>query len=43
MAGKHKDWHKAWSRRGDRLVHISGAEFVIERGAGYTDINAALR
>lgn len=41
MTGKHYGWHRAWSRKGDRLVHISGAEFTIERGDGYTDINAA--
>ena len=41
MTGKHHNWHKAWSRKGDRLVHISGAEFVVEHGDGYTDINAA--
>ncbi len=41
MTGKHRNWHKAWRREGDRLVHISGAVFVIKRGDGYTDINAA--
>lgn len=41
MGGKHKGWHKAWRREGDRLVHISGAVFVIERGADYVDIIAA--
>ena len=32
MTGKHRNWHKAWRREGDRLVHISGAVFVIKRG-----------
>jgi len=41
MGGKHKNRHKAWHREGDRLIHISGAVFVIERGLGETDINAA--
>lgn len=41
MGGKHKNWHKAWRREGDRLVHISGAVFTTERGDGFTDINAA--
>lgn len=41
MGGKHKNWHKAWRREGDRLVHLSGAVFVIERGDQFTDINAA--
>ena len=41
MTGKHRNWHKAWRREGDRLVHISGAVFVIKRGDGYTDIDAA--
>lgn len=42
MGGKHKNWHRAWSRLPDgRLKHISGAVFVVTRGDGYTDINAA--
>jgi hypothetical protein len=41
MGGKHKNWHKAWRRDGARLVHISGAVFVIECGDGFTDIKAA--
>lgn len=42
MGGKHKNWHRAWSRLPNgRLRHISGAEFTVQRGDGYTDINAA--
>jgi hypothetical protein len=42
MGGKHKNWHRAWSRLPNgRLRHISGAEFKVERGKGYTDINVA--
>ena len=42
MTGKHRNWHRAWSRMpNERLRHISGAEFTVERGDGYTDINAA--
>lgn len=41
MTGKHYNWHKAWRRDGDRLHHISGAVFIITRGDGFTDINAA--
>lgn len=41
MTGKHYNWHKAWRREGDRLVHMSGVQFAIERGDGFTDINAA--
>ncbi len=41
MGGKHKNWHRAWRREGDRLVHLSGAAFVIKRGQGFTDIEAA--
>lgn len=41
MTGKHHNWHKAWRREGQRLVHISGAEFIIKRGDGFTDFNAA--
>ena len=41
MTGKHFNWHKAWRRNDQRLVHVSGAEFIIERGDGFTDYNAA--
>lgn len=41
MSGKHKNWHKAWRRERDRIVHVSGAAFIIERGDGYTDVKAA--
>ncbi len=42
MHGKHKNWHRAWSRLPNgRLRHISGAEFVVVRGDGLMDINAA--
>ena len=42
MTGKHHNWHRAWSRLPNgRLRHISGAEFVVERGEGFTDIKAA--
>jgi hypothetical protein len=42
MGGKHKNWHRAWSRLPNgRLRHISGAEFTVRRGDGFTDINAA--
>lgn len=42
MPGKHKNWHRAWTRLPNgRLRHISGAEFVVVRGDGFTDINAA--
>lgn len=41
MTGKHRNWHKAWRRdSAGRLVHISGAAFIAERGDGYTDYNA---
>lgn len=42
MPGKNKNWHRAWARvPSGRLRHISGAEFVVVRGPGFTDINAA--
>lgn len=42
MPGKHKNWHRAWSRLPNgRLRHISGAEFVLLPGDGFTDVNAA--
>lgn len=42
MGGRHKNWNRAWSRLPNgRLRHISGAEFIVVPGAGFTDINAA--
>lgn len=42
MGGKHKNWHRAWSRLPNgRLRHMSGAEFVVVPGDGSTDINVA--
>lgn len=42
MTGKHHNWHRAWSRLPNgRLRHISGAEFTVERGDGFTDVKAA--
>ena len=42
MTGKHKNWHRAWSRLPNgRLRHISGAEFVLIRGDGFTDVKVA--
>lgn len=42
MPGKHKNWHRAWSRLPNgRLRHISGAEFMVAAGDGYKDIKAA--
>lgn len=42
MPGKHKDWHKAWSRiPSGRLRHLSGLEFEVVEGAGYTDVETA--
>lgn len=42
MSGKHKNWHKGWTRLSSgRLRHISGVEFTVESGEGFTDINAA--
>ena len=39
MTGKHYAWHKAWQRLSDgRLRHVSGVEFAVERGDGFTDI-----
>ena len=42
MTGKHHNWHRAWSRLpSGRLRHISGAEFVLIHGDGFTDVKAA--
>jgi len=39
MTGKHKNWHRAWSRLPNgRLRHISGLEFEVALGDGYTDV-----
>ena len=42
MPRKHKNWHRAWSRLPNgRLRHISGAEFTLVRGDGFTDVRVA--
>ena len=42
MTGKHHNWHRAWSRLPNgRLRHISGAEFLLVPGDGFTDVKAA--
>ena len=42
MTGKHRNWHRAWSRLPNgRLRHISGAEFILIPGDGFTDVRAA--
>jgi hypothetical protein len=42
MSGKHKNWHKGWTRLPNgRLRHISGVEFTVEPGEGFIDIDAA--
>jgi hypothetical protein len=36
------NWPKGWTRLPNgRLRHISGVEFTVEPGEGFTDINAA--
>lgn len=42
MTGKHHNWHRAWSRLPNgRLRHISGAEFTLAPGEGFTDVRVA--
>lgn len=36
MAGKHKDWHKAWRRDGERLVHGSGLAVECDEDLGWS-------
>jgi hypothetical protein len=38
MGGKHKDWHKEWSREGAHLVHTSGLRLQVIQGDGYMDL-----
>ena len=38
MSGKHKNWHKEWSREGSFLVHTSGLRLEVIEGDGFTDI-----
>lgn len=38
MAGKHKNWHKKWSREGSFLVHTSGLRLIVAEGDGFTDL-----
>jgi hypothetical protein len=39
MTRKRPGWRKDWSRDGDRLIHASGAQFLVAAGAGYTTVN----
>ncbi len=42
MGGKRHNWHRAWTIDGRRLIHISGAAFVVtEQPDGALDIDAA--
>ena len=42
MTNKNFNWHKAWQRLpSGRVRHISGLEYTVERGDGFTDINTA--
>lgn len=42
MPGKNHNWHRAWSQLPNgRLRHISGAEFVLAPGNGFTDVKVA--
>lgn len=36
MTGKNFNWHKAWRREGDRLVHLSGLAFVVNEELSIT-------
>ena len=36
MGGKHKDWHKAWSRDGSVLVHASGLRVENDEDLGWS-------
>ena len=38
MVGKHKNWHKEWSRKGSFLVHTSGLRLEVIEGDGFADI-----
>jgi hypothetical protein len=35
MTGKNYNWHKAWSHKGDRLVHMSGVAFKYSDALGW--------
>lgn len=35
MTGKNYNWHKAWRREGDRLVHLNGAAFEYDDALGW--------
>lgn len=38
MTGKHYNWRRGWTRLPNgRLRHISGLEFDVSEGDGYTD------
>lgn len=38
MGGKHRNWHLAWRREGDYLVHDSGLRLQVIEGEGFTDL-----
>ena len=40
MTEKNKNWEKAWTRLpSGRLRHVSGAEFIVDPGDGFIDID----
>lgn len=42
MGGKHQHWRRAWRREASgNLLHDSGLRVLVERGDGYTDLNAS--
>jgi hypothetical protein len=41
MIRKRPGWRKDWSRDGDRLIHVSGAQFVVTEGSGYDSVDFA--
>ena len=39
MTGKHRNWHKAWSREASgHLVHSSGLRVLVSHDEGGTDL-----
>lgn len=42
MVGKHHNWNRAWRREASgHLLHNSGLRVLVERGDGYTDLEAS--
>lgn len=42
MSGKHKYWHKEWSREGSLLAHSSGLRVEFDEDLGWSTVDSTL-